>query len=133
MEEIAVLVLIVHPDNIAVAVKNLDQAVSNAARKSDYLSIRKGHEKIENFRSFFLSAEWLQFKQAYTRMRYRHIASRYNSQIKDDSTIVDISLRIPNDKYIPGKRKILRTYEDGETLISIMADDRIEQSPFFSS
>jgi len=106
--------------------RDLDQAVSNAARKSDYLSVRKGHEKSENFRNFFLSAEWLQFKQAYTRMRYRHIASRYNSQIKDDSTIVDISLRIPNDKYIPGKRKILRTYDDGETLMSIMADDRID-------
>jgi len=104
--------------------RDLDQAVSNAARMSDYLSVRHGHEKSENFRNFILSSEWLQFKQAYTRMRYRHIGSRYNSQIKDDSTIVDISLRIANNKYIPGKRKIVRTYDDGETLASIMAEDK---------
>jgi hypothetical protein len=78
--------------------RDLDQAVNNAARMNDYLSVVHGHEKSENFRDFFLSTEWLQFKQAFTGMRARHVGARFSSSLKNDSTIIDISLRMANGK-----------------------------------
>lgn len=104
--------------------RDLEQAVSDAARMNDYLSVVHGHEKSENFRNFFLSPEWLQFKQAFTNMRKRHVGTSFNSELENDSTIISISLRLPNGKPTPRKRKVIRTFDIGETLQSVMAADR---------
>jgi signal transduction histidine kinase len=104
--------------------RDLEQAISDASRINDYLSIKRGHEKSENFRNFFLSNEWLQLKQAFTNMRKRRVSSRFQSEIKKDSTIIDISLHIPNNMPQSKKRsRVIRTYDKGETLESVMAAD----------
>lgn len=104
--------------------RDLDQAVSNAARMSDYMSVAHGHEKSENFRNFFLSPEWLQVKQAFTRMRDLNFGGSFSSDIKSDSTLVTIGLHIANDKPRVGHPHILRIYDKGETLESVMAADK---------
>lgn len=104
--------------------RDLEAAISRAASMNDYLSVVQGHEKSENFRNFFLSPEWLQFKQAFTNMRKRHVGGRFSSDMKDDSTIIDISLRIANNSTKAYKRKVVRSFEIGETLQSVMAADR---------
>lgn len=107
--------------------RDLDQAVINAARQTDYLSVAHGHERSENFRNFFLSPEWLQIKQAFTRMRDRHFGGSFSSEIKADSTIVTIGLHIANDKPRLGHGHIIRRYDKGETEESVRAADKVDQ------
>lgn len=104
--------------------RDLDQAVRNAGRMNDYLSVVHGHEKSENFRTFFTSPEWMQFKQAYTGMRNHHVSSTFKSDLKDDSTIIDISLRVANGKPVSHPGHVVRSFDKGETLASAMAADR---------
>ncbi|MCE7070140.1 HAMP domain-containing histidine kinase [Dyadobacter sp. CY327] len=104
--------------------RDLDQAVANAASQSDYLSVAKGHENSENFKNFFLSSDWLQIKQAFTRLRDRQFGGSFSSQIRPDSTIVTIGIHIANDKPRSGHRQIIRIYDEGETLQTIMAADK---------
>jgi signal transduction histidine kinase len=104
--------------------RDMEAAVRRCASMNDYLSVVHGHEKSENFRNFFLSPEWLQVKQAFTNMRTRHVSGRFSSDLKDDSTVIDISLRIANNKTSPSKRRVVRTYDVGETMASVMAADR---------
>jgi signal transduction histidine kinase len=106
--------------------RDLDQVISNAARQSDYLSVVHGHENSENFRNFFLSPEWLQIKQAFTRMRGRNFGGSFSSDIKSDSTILTIGLHIANDKPRPGYRQIKRIYDKGETKETVMAADKVD-------
>ncbi|OOQ59607.1 sensor histidine kinase [Mucilaginibacter pedocola] len=103
--------------------RDLEQAVNNAARMNDYLSVVQGHEKSENFRNFFLSPEWLQFKQAFTNMRKRHVGGRFSSDIKNDSTLIDIGLRIPNNHPKASRGRVVRSFDKGETIESVMAAD----------
>jgi signal transduction histidine kinase len=105
--------------------RDLEQAVNNAVRMNDYLSAVHGLEGSENFRNFFLSPQWVQFKQAFTTMRAQRVASRYSSHIDKDSTIIDISLRVANGK--PKSRRpgrVVRILDEGETMASAMAADR---------
>lgn len=108
--------------------RDLDQVVSNAARMNDYLSIMHGQEKTENFRAFFLTPEWLQFKQAFLRMRSAHlgvgIGSRFNSELNKDSAEIDISLKVKNVRPKQGDGHIRYTFDKGETLASAMAADK---------
>ncbi len=104
--------------------RDMEQAVSRAASMNDYLSVVQGHEKSQNFRNFFLSPEWLQFKQAFTNMRKRHVSGRFRSDLNDDSTLIDISLRVANNKVKPSKPRVVRFYDAGETEASIQAADR---------
>ncbi|WP_291115924.1 sensor histidine kinase [Empedobacter sp. UBA7248] len=104
--------------------RDLDQAVSNAARTSDYLSVAQGHEKSENFRSFFLSPEWLQIKQSFSRLQERHLSGSFSSQITSDSTFLTIGFNIANDKVGHIQNNIERTFDEGETLESIIASDK---------
>jgi len=106
--------------------RDLDQVISNAARQSDYLSVAHGHENSENFRNFFLSPEWLQIKQAFTRMRGRNFGGSFSSDIKSDSTILNIGLRIANGKPRLGYGQIRRIYDKGETKESVMSADKID-------
>ena len=77
--------------------RDLEEIVSSSAQMSNYLSSIPSHEQSQNFKTFFLSLEWLQFKQAYNNMRFSGIGSRFRSDDNQgDSTFVDISLRIPN-------------------------------------
>jgi signal transduction histidine kinase len=104
--------------------RDLDQAVANAARQSDYLSVARGHENSENFKNFFLSSDWLQIKQAFTRLRERRFGGSFSSHITPDSTIVNIGIHIANDKPRVGYRQIIRTYDEGETMQTITAADK---------
>lgn len=105
--------------------RDLEQAVNNAARMNDYLSAVHGHEGSENFRNFFLSPPWVQFKQAFTAMHAQRVANRYSSHIDKDSTIIDISLRVANGKPKPGQPgRVVRILDEGETMASAMAADR---------
>ncbi|MBT2622650.1 HAMP domain-containing sensor histidine kinase [Chryseobacterium sp. ISL-6] len=104
--------------------RDLDQAVSNAACVSDYMSVAQGHEKSENFRNFFLSPEWLQIKQSFTRLRERHVGGSFSSQITPDSTFLSIGFNIANNKAGHKNRRIKHIYDQGETLESIMTADK---------
>ncbi len=104
--------------------RDLEQAVADAARMSEYLSVVPGHENNENFRNFFLSPEWLQLKQAYTSMRNVGVSSRFETELKNDSTLINIGLKIANKRSGPRKRKVVSVFDDGETLQSVMAADR---------
>jgi signal transduction histidine kinase len=117
------LIQLFHAQQVQVK-RDLEQAVSDASRINDYLSVVPGHENSENFRNFFLSPEWLQFKQAFTNMRKRRVASKFSADIENDSSIIDISLRIPNNKVRPLRRRVVRTFDKGETLATAMAADR---------
>lgn len=105
--------------------RDLDQAVANAARMSEYLSVAPGHENNNNFRDFFLSPEWLQLKQAYTQMRRIGVASRFETELKNDSTRINMSLKIANHRP-PGPRKsrMISIFDEGETLESVMKSDK---------
>jgi signal transduction histidine kinase len=81
----------------------LEEMVGQAAEMSTYLSMVQGQERNVNFKNFFLSPEWLQLKQAFNNLRFNHITSRFNTDTKGDSTYVNISLQIFNDK-LPGAR-----------------------------
>ena len=105
---------------------DLEQIVANAAKVNTYLSIVHGHEGNENFKTFFLSAEWVQFRQAYTNMRFHQIGSRFNSEFKGDSTIVDISLRFFNGTPKRNHRSHVTRYDDGETLEHAKAMDKFD-------
>jgi len=104
--------------------RDFEQAVSNAAQMSDYLSVAPGHENSENFRNFFLSPEWLQIKQAFTRLRDRRLGGSFSSEIRSDSTIITIGLHIANDKPKLSNRNIIHTFDEDETLESVMAADK---------
>ncbi|MDR6513981.1 sensor histidine kinase [Chryseobacterium camelliae] len=104
--------------------RDLDQAVADAARMSEYLSVAPGHENNENFRNFFLSPEWLQLKQAYSSMRNVGVSSRFETELKNDSTLINIGLKIANKKSGSRKRKVISVFDDGETLQSVMAADK---------
>ena len=104
--------------------RDLDQAVANAASQSDYLSVAQGHESSENFKNFFLSSEWLQIKQAFTRLRDRQFSGSFSSDIKPDSTIFTIGIHIANDKPRLGRGHTIRTYDQGETLQTVMSADK---------
>lgn len=106
--------------------RDLDQVVSNAARQSDYLSVSKGHENSVNFRNFFLSPEWLQIKQAFTRMRKRHMGNYFSSEIKPDSTLITIGIKIANYGQASSKVKIRHIFDEGETLETVRAADRTD-------
>ncbi|MBB6107641.1 hypothetical protein SAMN05421821_101441 [Mucilaginibacter lappiensis] len=47
------------------AKRDLEEMVGQTAKTGTYLSALHGHEGNKNFRAFFLSPEWLQFRQAY--------------------------------------------------------------------
>jgi signal transduction histidine kinase len=106
--------------------RDLDQIITNAARQSDYLSVAHGHENSENFRNFFLSPEWLQIKQAFTRMRGHNFGGSFSSDIKSDSTILNIGLHIANGKPRSGYPRIKRIYDKGETKETVMAADKVD-------
>ncbi|MCD9856733.1 HAMP domain-containing histidine kinase [Epilithonimonas sp. JDS] len=104
--------------------RDLDQAVANAARMSEYLSVAPGHENNANFKSFFLSPQWLQLKQAYTQMRHMGIMSRFESSFRNDSTQIKIALRIANNSSAPKKARKISILDDGETMESVIKEDR---------
>lgn len=108
--------------------RDLEQVVSNAARMNDYLSVMHGQEKTENFRAFFLTPEWLQFKQAFLGMRSARlgvgIGSRFSSELNKDSAVIDISLKVKNVSPHQGEGQIGYTFDKGETLESARAADR---------
>lgn len=104
--------------------RDLNQAVANAARMSEYLSVAPGHENNDNFRDFFLSPQWLQLKQAYTQMRHRGIASRFETSLKNDSTQIKIALRIANHRSAPKKARMISILDEGETIESIKKSDK---------
>jgi len=106
--------------------RDLDQVVNNVVRSSNFLSLLPGNEGNENFLSFFQSPEWLQFKEAYSRMRGHKVMSRFDSDLTGDSSIVDISIRIPNKKYERKKHKIQRIFEHGETEEGQLVLDSVE-------
>lgn len=106
--------------------RELDGALNNIVKTSNFLSMLPGSENQENFKSFFQSQEWIQFKEAYTRMRYHRVMSRFEADDNGDSTFVDISLRIPNHKPEERKGKIKRVYIKNETLAGQLRDDSLE-------
>ncbi len=117
------LVQLFHAQKIQVR-RDLDQVVANAARRSDYLSVVRGHENSENFRDFFLSAEWLQIKNAYTRLHDHHFGGSFSSEIKDDSTILNFGIHIANNERLTHYRRSYRVFDKGETLASVMRADQ---------
>ncbi|OMP79192.1 sensor histidine kinase KdpD [[Flexibacter] sp. ATCC 35208] len=106
--------------------RELDQVVNNVVRSSNFLSLLPGNEGNDNFLSFFQSPEWLQFKEAYSRMRGHKVMSRFDSDLTGDSSIVDISIRIPNKNYERKKHKVQRIFEHGETEEEQLALDSVE-------
>jgi len=108
------------------AKRDLEEIAGKAAEMSTYLSMAPGKKAGTNFRNFFLSPEWLQFKQAYNNMRFNHIGSRFNSQIQGDSTFVDISLRIYNGQPPTIKHGHMTVFEYGSSLRQEQALDRID-------
>ncbi len=76
--------------------QELEKITGETANMSAYLSEVTGHEGSKNFREFFLSKEWLQFKQAYNNIRFKNVGSRYGVDTKGDSTFVYINLRLSN-------------------------------------
>ncbi|MCJ8153886.1 ATP-binding protein [Chryseobacterium sp. SSA4.19] len=117
------LIQLFHSQQVQVK-RDLDQAVADAARMSEYLSVAPGHENNENFRNFFLSPEWLQLKQSYTHMRNKGISSRFETEMRNDSTLITIGLRIANHKSKPRKRRLVSVFDNGETLETVMAADK---------
>ncbi|RWY47357.1 HAMP domain-containing histidine kinase [Mucilaginibacter gilvus] len=94
---------------------------------STYLSEVKGHEKSKNFRDFFLSAEWQQFRQAYNNMRFNNIGSRFNADTKGDSTFVEISLRFLNGSTAHYHHGPTVRFDNGVPLIQLKAEDHNDQ------
>ena len=106
--------------------RDLEQLVGKSAEVSTYLSLVPGHEKSVNFRNFFLSPEWLEFKQAYNNMRFNHINSRFHSDIKGDSTFVDISLRIFNGVSPRIQHGHIVRFDTGVTFAQEKDSDRVD-------
>ena len=106
--------------------RDLEEMVGQAAEMSTYLSLVPGHERSVNFRNFFLSPEWLQFKQAYNNMRFNRIGSRFRSQVEGDSTFVDISLRIPNGKPPSHTRGRILHFDSNTTMAQEKDSDRVD-------
>lgn len=111
--------------------QDLEQMVSQSAGMSTYLSMVPGQERNINLRNFFLSAEWMQFKQAYNNMRFNPIDSRFRSDIKGDSTFVNISLRIFNGqslKFRQGKivTNTITHFDKGVTIEQERDSDRVD-------
>jgi len=107
--------------------RDLEEVVRNAARKNDYLSIMHGRERSENFRNFFISPQWLLFKQSFMSMRGMGIGmAKFSSDLDKDSAYIDISLRIANQKPSTSKntKRITHTLDKGQTLASALAADR---------
>lgn len=122
--QVAWLMQLFHAQQVQVK-RDLDQAIANAARVSEYLSVAPGHENNDNFRNFFLSPEWLQLKQAYTQMRQIGVASRFETEMKNDSTRISMSLKIANHRPPgPRKSKMISIFDEGETMQSVMAADK---------
>lgn len=119
------LIQLFHAQQVQVK-RDLDEAVSNAARQSDYLSVSKGKEDGENFRNLFLSNEWLQMKQAFTRMRNLRLGNKFSSDIKADSTFLTIEIRMANNKPKRDNGKIIHILEEGQTMQSVRAADKID-------
>lgn len=112
-------------------ISDLEQMVSQSAGMSTYLSIAPRQERNINFRSFFLSAEWLQFKQAYNNMRFNPIHSRFKSDTKGDSTFVNISLRVFNGqhkklKYGHAVTTTVTHFDKGVTMKQEKDSDRVD-------
>jgi len=108
------------------AKRDLESCVGSAAQMSTYISLASNHKVGTNFRNFFLSPEWLEFKQAYNNMRFNHVGSRFNSEIAGDSTFVDISLRIFNGRPPTIRRGHLTRYDPGMTLAQEQLSDRAD-------
>jgi nitrogen-specific signal transduction histidine kinase len=105
---------------------DLEQIVGNAAKLNSYLSIVPGHERSDNFKQFFLSAEWLQFRQSFTNMRFHQIGVRFNSEFVGDSTFVDISLRVSNNIAKRRHHAHVTRFDENETLEHAKAVDKID-------
>jgi signal transduction histidine kinase len=104
---------------------DLEQAVADAAKMSTYLSVSSGHKSESNFRQFFLSSEWLQFNQAYHKLRLNHADGIFTSNFDGDSTFVNISLRFGNRNPVNPRRSVRMTFDEGKTLASELAMNRI--------
>jgi len=103
---------------------DLERITAEAAKVCSFMSLVPGHEGNENFKQFFLSPEWTQFKQAYTNMRFNQIGSRFDDQYIGDSTIVNISLRFHNGKVRKKTHNRVSRFNFGEPLSVTMAKDR---------
>ncbi|CAM4094142.1 Signal transduction histidine kinase [Pedobacter westerhofensis] len=103
---------------------DLEKMAADAAKVCSFMSLVPGHEGNANFKQFFLSPEWTQFKQAYTNMRFNQIGSRFNDQYRGDSTIVDISLRFHNGKLRKKSHNRVSRFDFGEPLYVTQAKDR---------
>lgn len=121
--QIAWLIQLFHAQQVQVR-RDLDQAVGNAARMSDYLSVAPGHERSENFRIFFLSTEWMLIKQSFARLRGRHLGGSFSSQITKDSTFLKIGINMANNKVSTKKQRTRHIFDEGETWESIRAADK---------
>jgi len=106
--------------------RDLDQVVSNVVKSSNYLSMLPGNEGNDNFLSFFQSPEWLQFKEAFSRMRGHKVMSRFESDVQGDSSVVDISIRLPNKNYVRKPHKVQRVFDHGETMEEQLHLDSVE-------
>jgi signal transduction histidine kinase len=105
--------------------RELEQIVGQSAEMSTYLSLVPGHEQSINFRNFFLSPEWLQLKQAFNNMRLSHVSSSFNTEIKGDSTFVNIGLRIFNGIPPNGHHRSI-LFQKGESLAKEQDSDRVD-------
>jgi signal transduction histidine kinase len=106
--------------------RDLDDVVDNVVKSSNYLSMLPGNEANENFLSFFQSPEWLQFKEAYSRMRGHKVMSRFESDVNGDSTVVSINIKIPNKNYVRKPHRVQRMFEHGETQQEQLKLDSVE-------
>jgi len=106
--------------------RDLEQMTAQSAEMSAYLSLVPGHEQSINFRNFFLSPEWLQFKQAFNNMRLSRVSSHFNSEVKGDSSFVNISLRIFNGTPHTGHHRSLLFFKNGESLAKEQDSDRVD-------
>jgi len=106
--------------------RDLEQMVGQSAEMSTYLSLVPGHERSVNFRNFFLSTEWLHFKQAFNDIRLSRVSSSFNSQIKGDSSFVNISLRIFNGIPPTGHHRATLSFDNGNSLAKEQDSDRVD-------
>jgi nitrogen-specific signal transduction histidine kinase len=112
-------------------IRDLEQLVGQSAGMSSYLSLVTEEERKTNYGNFFLSPEWLQFKQAYNNMRFNRITSRFNSDTKGDSTFVNISLRVFNGQTSMAKHRHMVTttvthFDKGVTMAQERDSDRVD-------
>ena len=99
------------------AIAGLEQIVGKSAQLNTYLSLAPDNAADTNIKSFFLSPEWLQIREAYNNMRFKGFGSYFNNEVRVDSTFVELRFRIAN---IQPAKKQLRGYavrpENGPTL-----------------